>query len=117
MNLSNGIVATMDVHDGLTRQQLLSSGEGLTYNDFLLLPSYIDFSASEVELECQLTRRIQLKTPFVSSPMDTVTETDMAINMALQGGIGVIHNNSTVEEQAKMVRQVKVRKGIICWPK
>jgi IMP dehydrogenase len=56
---------------------------GLTYNDFLLLPGYIDFSANEVSTESRITRRVVLKTPFMSSPMDTVTEKDMAINMAV----------------------------------
>jgi IMP dehydrogenase len=63
----------MNLCDGLTREQLMAQGEGLTYNDFLILPGYIDFPASEVSLECQFTRQICLKTPFVSSPMDTVT--------------------------------------------
>jgi IMP dehydrogenase len=66
-------IEEMNLHDGLTRQELMECGEGLTYNDFLILPGYIDFPVTEVELDCQLTRHIQLKVPFVSSPMDTVT--------------------------------------------
>src|SRR2546421_559649 len=71
--------------DGLSIEELMDSrvNGGLTYNDFLILPGYIDFSASEVSLETRITRNIVLKTPFMSSPMDTVTETDMAINMAV----------------------------------
>ncbi|OAV90047.1 inosine-5'-monophosphate dehydrogenase [Puccinia triticina 1-1 BBBD Race 1] len=95
--------------DGLSLQELMDSTKfgGLTYNDFLLLPGYIDFPASEVSLESKVTRNITLKTPFMSSPMDTVTETDMAITMALLGGIGIIHHNMPAHLQASMVRAVK----------
>lgn len=71
--------------DGLSVSELLDSKirGGLTYNDFLILPGKIDFSASDVVTESRITRNVTLKTPFVSSPMDTVTEKEMAISMAV----------------------------------
>lgn len=77
--------------DGQTAIQLFGQSEGLTYDDFLILPGYIDFTSDSVDLTSALTKNISLSTPFVSSPMDTVTEANMAIAMALSGGIGKLN--------------------------
>ncbi|MDY5129030.1 IMP dehydrogenase [Actinotignum urinale] len=79
----------------------------LTYDDVLLVPQPTDVIPSEVDTSSRLTRRIVLKTPMISAAMDTVTERDMAVAMARQGGIGIIHRNLSAEEQAQQVREVK----------
>jgi len=109
MSQLNNDIKTVDVEDGLTAEELFDrkTSVGMTYNDFLILPGYIDFPAESANCEVQITKRFKIKNPFISSPMDTVTETDMAISMALMGGLGVIHCNCTIEDQARMVRKVK----------
>lgn len=79
----------------------------LTFDDILLVPDYADFSRSEIDLETNLTKKIKLKVPFVSAPMDRVTESKLAIALAKVGGIGIIHRNLSVTEQAKEVQKVK----------
>lgn len=81
--------------------------EALTFDDVLLVPGYSDVMPNEVSLKTQLTRGIQLNIPLVSAAMDTVTDADLAIAMAQTGGIGIIHKNMTVEQQAAAVRKVK----------
>ena len=93
--------------DGQTASVLFERGDGLTYNDFIVLPGHIDFAATDVGLSTYITRRIALKNPICSSPMDTVTENKMAIGMALLGGIGIVHYNNTPEAQVEEVRKVK----------
>jgi IMP dehydrogenase len=81
--------------------------KALTYDDILLLPRYSDFAPKEASLRTNLTREISLNLPIISAAMDTVTESRMAIAMAESGGIGVIHKNNTIEDQAIHVRTVK----------
>ena len=73
---------------------------GLTFDDVLLVPAASDVLPNQVELKTQLTRDITLNIPMISSGMDTVTESRMAIAMAREGGLGVIHKNMSIEEQA-----------------
>jgi IMP dehydrogenase len=107
-----------ELYDGHSAQQIFKSGIiGYTYDDLICLPGMIDFTVNDVVLETRFTRDIRLKTPIASSPMDTVTESDMAIGMALQGGIGVIHTNLPAAEQAAEVSKVKrFRSGFIFKP-
>lgn len=83
------------------------TGEALTYDDVLLLPAYSEVLPREVDISSQLTKGLRLNTPVVSAAMDTVTEAKLAIAMARQGGIGMIHKNMSIEEQAEQVRSVK----------
>ncbi len=92
-------------------------GEGLTYDDVLLVPSYSEVLPREVNIQSKFTRNITINVPIVSAAMDTVTESRMAIAMAREGGIGVLHKNMTIEEQALKVRKVKrAESGMIMDP-
>jgi IMP dehydrogenase len=100
--------------DGYTAQQLFGerkSCHAFTYDDIILMPGHIDFNAGDVSLETNISKKIKIRVPMLSSPMDTVTEHEMAIGMALKGAIGIIHYNMTVEEQANEVRLVKKYKN------
>ncbi|MDG1572344.1 IMP dehydrogenase [Robiginitalea sp. M366] len=92
-------------------------GEGLTYDDVLLVPAYSEVLPREVDISTQFTRNIRINVPVVSAAMDTVTESRMAIAMAREGGIGVLHKNMTIEQQAMKVRRVKrAESGMILDP-
>lgn len=91
--------------------------EGLTFDDVLLVPAYSEVLPREVDLRCKFSRNIHLNIPIVSAAMDTVTESTMAISMAREGGIGVIHKNMSIAEQAQEVRRVKrAENGMIVNP-
>ena len=81
--------------------------EGLTYNDVLLVPLYSEVLPREVDISSNLTRKIKLNIPIISAAMDTVTESALAIAMAQEGGIGIIHKNLNIKKQADEVRKVK----------
>ncbi|PVW13097.1 IMP dehydrogenase [Marixanthomonas spongiae] len=92
-------------------------GEGLTYDDVLLVPAYSEVLPREVSIETKFSRNITLNVPIVSAAMDTVTESAMAIAIAREGGIGVLHKNMTIEQQAAEVRKVKrAESGMILDP-
>ena len=91
--------------------------QGLTFDDVLLEPAYSEILPSECDVSTRLTRNIKLNVPVVSSPMDTVTESDMAIALAQEGGIGIIHKNMSIERQSREVYKVKrSENGIIVDP-
>lgn len=103
---------------GYTSDELFTNSIfGYTYDDIILMPNTINFPVSQVDLTTNLSKRIQLKAPIVSSPMDTVTESRMSINLALQGGLGFIHCCNTTEQQVWKVENVKRwRNGFISRP-
>ena len=92
-------------------------GEGITFDDVLLVPSYSEVIPNQVDLSTNLTKKIRLSIPMMSAGMDTVTEYRMAIAMARQGGIGIIHKNMSIEAQADEVDKVKrSENGVITDP-
>jgi IMP dehydrogenase len=92
-------------------------GEGLTYDDVLLVPAYSEILPRDVSIQTKLTRNISINIPIISAAMDTVTESRMAIAMAQEGGIGVLHKNMSIDEQAQKVRKVKrAESGMIIDP-
>ncbi|SCN59703.1 inosine-5'-monophosphate dehydrogenase, putative [Plasmodium chabaudi adami] len=93
--------------DGWEAEKIFGSTISYTYDDIICMPGYIDFPLSEIDLSNNMTKDVCLKTPIISSPMDTVTEHKMAISMALCGGLGIIHNNLSIEKQIEEVKKVK----------
>ena len=91
--------------------------EGLTFDDVLLIPQKSEILPKEIDTKTHLTKSIELNIPLMSAGMDTVTESKMAISMARQGGIGIIHKNMSIEEQASEVDRVKrSESGVIVDP-
>eukprot|EP00753_Platysulcus_tardus_P016446 PLAT5720.1.p1 GENE.PLAT5720.1~~PLAT5720.1.p1 ORF type:complete len:551 (+),score=287.67 PLAT5720.1:34-1653(+) len=109
-----------DLMDGVSASEAFCSARdcrGLTFDDIILLPNSIDFGVDDVDLRTRFSKRRPLDVPFVSSPMDTVTSSAMAISMALNGGIGVIHGAASIEEQVAEVDKVKrFKNGFITHP-
>src|SRR4051795_7777795 len=91
--------------------------DGITFDDVLLIPARSDFVPSDADTHSRLTRLIELNIPLISAPMDTVTEAALAIALAQEGGIGIIHKNLSVENQAREVEKVKrSENGVIVDP-
>ncbi len=88
-------------------EKVTSFPTGYTFDDLLLLPDYADFSRSDIDLTTKLTKKLTLQIPFIAAPMDTVCESRLAIALARLGGIGIIHRNLTVDDQADEVKKVK----------
>lgn len=105
------------VSDGFSAGSLFKQGFSYTYDDLIFHPGYINFAVDDVDLSTSLTRNIKLRTPCVSSPMDTVTEESMAVAMAAVGGIGFVHYNNTAQEQADIVKKAKKQRvGFVANP-
>src|SRR5579863_5428051 len=82
-------------------------GEGLTFDDVLLLPAFSQILPREVHIKTRLTKQISLNIPLISAAMDTVTETNLAIALAREGGVGILHKNMSIDRQVEQVRKVK----------
>ncbi|GMH02877.1 hypothetical protein Nepgr_004716 [Nepenthes gracilis] len=98
------------MEDGFPAEKLFNQGYSYTYDDVIFLPHYIDFPADSVNLSTKLTRNISLSLPCVSSPMDTVTESSMAIAMASIGAISILHSNNSPSDQLALLRSAKSRR-------
>ena len=87
--------------------------ESLTFDDVLLIPQYSNILPSETDISLNLTKKIILRAPFLSSAMDTVTESKMAIAIAKAGGIGIVHRNLNIKNQSKEILKVKNKKLVV----
>eukprot|EP00981_Chlorochromonas_danica_P012634 scaffold5237_cov170-Ochromonas_danica.AAC.10 len=105
----NVVITEEELVNGFSAEDIFTSNEciGITFDDLIALPGAIDFGVTDVDLSSQVTRNFSLNFPLCSTPMDTVTEHDMAIGMALNGGVGFIHCNCTIEQQVAMLNKVK----------
>ncbi len=103
--IPEGVLRT--IHVLMSNDNSKFIGEGLTYDDVLLVPDYSEVLPREVDIRTKFSRNILINTPIVSAAMDTVTEYELAIAIAREGGIGVIHKNMTIEQQAAQIRRVK----------
>mmetsp|Transcript_47160 Transcript_47160/g.90038 ORF Transcript_47160/g.90038 Transcript_47160/m.90038 type:complete len:508 (+) Transcript_47160:63-1586(+) len=110
----NGKAICEEEYDGYPASKAFGQGVCYTYDDVIFLPGHIYFPAHEVDLKTKITKNISLRTPLVSSPMDTVTESDMALAMAMVGGMGFLHYNMTTEEQVAHVKKVKLHRPGFC---
>lgn len=100
----------MTIEDGFSASRLFNQGFSYTYDDVIFLPHYIDFPTDAVDLTTKLSRNIDLTIPCVASPMDTVSESSMAVAMAALGGIAIVHYNNLPSEQAALIRSAKSRR-------
>ncbi|XP_021866637.2 inosine-5'-monophosphate dehydrogenase 2 [Spinacia oleracea] len=105
-----GASRNLIIEDGFSAERLFNQGYSYTYDDVIFLPHYIDFATDSVQLHTKLTKNISLSIPCVSSPMDTVTESYMAVAMASLGGIGILHSNNTPSEQFALLESAKSRR-------
>ena len=95
------------------REKFKNADQALTFNDVLLLPGWTSVEPAETEVKSRATNGIELNVPFISSPMDTVTGSEMAIALARQGGLGVLHRNCSIGEEVEMARNVKRAEALI----
>lgn len=103
-------MAEIPIEDGFSATRLFNQGFSYTYDDVIFLPHYIDFPTDAVDLTTKLSRNLDLSIPCVASPMDTVSESSMAVAMAALGGISILHYNNLPSEQAALLRSAKSRR-------
>src|SRR3989344_7946364 len=87
--------------------------QGLTFDDVLLLPGHTDFTRSDIDISTKISKNVSLALPLVSSPMDTVTDANLAIGLAKLGGIGIIHRSFSIAEQVRQVQKVKAKNLVV----